>query len=201
MPLFENAKRGAVFPKRCPLKSSTPVRLAGRSRICDRLCFVAAVGAAGAQVPEQETRSFPLADDDRPETAADVGIDCPQCLGGFLVRRARFQGNPRSVSAPERPSHRLPLHAQARIMAQSDRNLVFHSGAKAHPPRQLLQQANVEAPDGSSPISPPPWPGTPAGPTKESLSPDSAASEPKMSPSIPLGCTSTAERKLRLRLA
>src|SRR5580692_3505165 len=41
-------------------------------------------GAAGAQVPEQETRSFPLADDDRPETAADVGIDCPQCLGGFL---------------------------------------------------------------------------------------------------------------------
>jgi hypothetical protein len=40
--------------------------------------------AAGAQVPEQETRSFPLADDDRPETAADVGIDCPQCLGGFL---------------------------------------------------------------------------------------------------------------------
>ena len=39
---------------------------------------------AGSQVPEQETRSFPLADDDRPETAADVGIDCPQCLGGFL---------------------------------------------------------------------------------------------------------------------
>jgi hypothetical protein len=28
--------------------------------------------------------SFPLADDDRPETAADVGIDCPQFLGGFL---------------------------------------------------------------------------------------------------------------------
>jgi hypothetical protein len=41
-------------------------------------------GAARAQVPEQETRSFPLADDDRRETAADVGIDCPQCLGGFL---------------------------------------------------------------------------------------------------------------------
>jgi len=28
--------------------------------------------------------SFPLGDDDRPETAVDVGIDCPQCLGGFL---------------------------------------------------------------------------------------------------------------------
>ncbi len=26
------------------------------------------------------------------------------------VRRARFKGNPRSISAPERPSHRLPLH-------------------------------------------------------------------------------------------
>jgi hypothetical protein len=49
--------------------------------------------------------------------------------------------------------------------------------------------------------NPPPWPGPSAGPTQESLSPDSAAYEPKMSPSIPLGCTSTAERKLRLRLA
>ena len=28
--------------------------------------------------------SFPLGDDDRPETAVDVGTDCPQCLGGFL---------------------------------------------------------------------------------------------------------------------
>src|SRR5580704_1359872 len=36
----------------------------------------------------------------------------------------------------------------------------------------------------------PPWPGPSAGPTQESLSPDSAAYEPKMSPSIPLGCTS-----------
>jgi hypothetical protein len=35
-------------------------------------------GAAGAQVPKQETRSFPVADDDRPKTAADVGIDRPQ---------------------------------------------------------------------------------------------------------------------------
>src|SRR5277367_3786073 len=32
-------------------------------------------------------------------------------------------------------------------MAQSDRNLVFHSGAKAHPPRQLRQQGHVEDQD------------------------------------------------------
>src|SRR6516225_4644551 len=32
-------------------------------------------------------------------------------------------------------------------MAQSDRNLVFHSGTKAYPPRQLCQQANVEDQD------------------------------------------------------
>ena len=36
----------------------------------------------------------------------------------------------------------------------------------------------------------PPWPGPSVGPTQESLSPDSVAHEPKMSPSIPLGCTS-----------
>src|SRR5580704_9815255 len=53
----------------------------------------------------------------------------------------------RSVSATEGPSHRLSLHAQARIMAQSDRNLVFHPGAKAHPPRQLRQQGHVEDQD------------------------------------------------------
>jgi hypothetical protein len=32
-------------------------------------------------------------------------------------------------------------------MAQSDRNLVFHSGTKAYPSRQLRQQANVEDQD------------------------------------------------------
>jgi hypothetical protein len=45
--------------------------------------------------------------------------------------------------------HRIVFHftPKARIMAQSDRNLVFHPGAKAHPPRQLRQQANVEDQD------------------------------------------------------
>jgi hypothetical protein len=55
------------------------------------------------------------------------------------------------------------------FMAQSDRNLVFHSGTKAYPPRQLRQQANVEDQDlsGSSLISTPPWPGPSVGPTQE----------------------------------
>ena len=33
-----------------------------------------------AQERAREEREAP----ERPETAADVGIDCPQCLGGFL---------------------------------------------------------------------------------------------------------------------
>jgi hypothetical protein len=34
-------------------------------------------------VPEQKAGSLPLADEDRPETAADVGIDRPQFLDAF----------------------------------------------------------------------------------------------------------------------
>jgi hypothetical protein len=34
-------------------------------------------------VPKQKAESLPLADDDRPETAADVGIDRPQFLDAF----------------------------------------------------------------------------------------------------------------------
>jgi hypothetical protein len=38
-------------------------------------------------VPKKETGSFPLADDDRLETAADMGIDGLQCPDGFRGRR------------------------------------------------------------------------------------------------------------------
>jgi hypothetical protein len=108
------------------------------------------------------------------------------------VRRACFKGNPRNVFTPERPSHRLPLHAQTRIMAQSDRNLVFHPGAKAHPPRQLRQQGHVEDQDravhrllqrhhGQALPLDLRWK------TSRRLA---QPRTPKMSPSIPLGCTS-----------
>jgi hypothetical protein len=39
--------------------------------------------------------------------------------------------------ARPKPSHHVPLHPQARVLAQSDRNLVLHPGQKGHPPRKL----------------------------------------------------------------
>ena len=42
-----------------------------------------------------------------------------------------------------RASHRLPLHAQACLMAQPNRDLVLHPGAKAPPPRQFRQQEST----------------------------------------------------------
>src|SRR5260370_7688699 len=42
--------------------------------------------AFGFQVPEEEARTLLLSDDDRPDSAADVGIESPQSLDRF--RRA-----------------------------------------------------------------------------------------------------------------
>ena len=48
---------------------------------------------------------------------------------------ARIQGDKRSVPARRTASHHLPLYAQTRILAQSNRDLVLNPGAKASSPR------------------------------------------------------------------
>src|SRR6516165_7549698 len=75
-------------------------------------------------------------------TATSASKVSPAC---WLQRQAakHFCARETIASSSTSPT----LHPQARIMAQSDRNLVFHSGTKAYPPRQLRQQANVEDQD------------------------------------------------------
>src|SRR5262249_37359900 len=81
-------------------------------------------------------------------------------------------------------------------MAQSDRNLVFHSGTKAYPPRQLRQQANVEDQDRAVHHLFQRHHGQ-ALPLDLRRKASRVAHEPKMSPSIPLGCTSRRSRAAR----
>jgi hypothetical protein len=59
------------------------------------------------------------------------------------VRRARFQEDPRSIPARPDPPRHLPLHPQARLMAQPDRNLVLHPRAQAASPQQLRLKEQV----------------------------------------------------------
>ena len=55
---------------------------------------------------------------------------------GVLASKA----HPRSLPVSARASRHLPLHAQTRLVAQPNRNLVLHPGAKAPPSRQFRQQ-------------------------------------------------------------
>jgi hypothetical protein len=59
------------------------------------------------------------------------------------VSPARFQGHQRRLPVSAPASRHLPLHAQTRLVAQPDRNLVLHPGAKAHPPGQFRQQESA----------------------------------------------------------
>src|SRR4029077_3786037 len=92
---------------------------------------------------------------------------------------------------------------QARIMAQSDRNLVFHPGAKAHPPRQLRQQGHVEDQDRAVHrlLQQNHGQALPLDLRRKAPRRIAQPSSQKMSPAIPLGCTSQAAAYIARGLA
>src|SRR6202049_225049 len=88
-------------------------------------------GAAGLQVPVEETGSFPLADDDRPETAADMGIDDLQCPDGFRGTQAEVRPPSVQVAAEV-------LHAGGERTSPIGRRPLPHRGSQ--PPFRLRRQ-------------------------------------------------------------
>src|SRR5208283_3662772 len=63
------------------------------------------------------------------------------------VRRSRLHGDAGGLPARCQPPHHLPLHAEACLMDQSDRDLVLYPGAQAAPPWQLHVQGASQAAD------------------------------------------------------
>jgi hypothetical protein len=57
----------------------------------------------------------------------------------------RNKSQPPSLPPRSNPPHHLPLHPQARLLAQSDRNLVLHPGPQAAAARQLYFQGRSQA--------------------------------------------------------
>src|SRR5271157_4966016 len=61
------------------------------------------------------------------------------------VRHSRLHGDAGGLPARCQPPHHLPLHAEACLMDQSDRDLVLYPGAQAAPPWQLHVQGASQA--------------------------------------------------------
>src|SRR5271155_641274 len=55
--------------------------------------------ASGLQVPEEKARTLPLSDDDRPDAAADMGVDDAQSLDRLRRTQPEVRYPARQVSA------------------------------------------------------------------------------------------------------
>ena len=76
--------------------------------------------------------------------------------------------DPRRLPARPRPRDRLPLHPQARLLAQPDRDLAEHPDPQAAPARLLPLGRRPARPRcwPSSPTTTAPWPSPSSGPTR-----------------------------------
>ena len=63
------------------------------------------------------------------------------------VRCPSVHGNTRGILARTEPSHHVPLHAEARVLDQPDRNLVLDPGQEASPARQFHIEGTSSAAD------------------------------------------------------